>query len=209
MESHAQLSECFTKYIELKKKIDDRRRELHGLQQRRDALLDLLVYIKGQKPPKCSEFEGEDAFPMSLGKAHSKFSLTSVGILPPEECTSFYNSMYIYPIGYKSKRKYVLPGQEDQKAAYFCQIRSVNGECVFEIRTTGGKNWTGSKDEVWADFTREFKKMSFPDIEAFFGLSNETAQKIIEDMGEISVFSSYIPIHMRNRKTKRHKEAKD
>lgn len=208
MEDHAQLNDCFSRYIDLKNRIEERRRELQGLQQRRDALLDLLVFIKGQKPPKHTEFEGESGFPMVLGKAHSKFSLTSIGILPPEEYTSFYNANYIYPIGYKSKRKYASPDHDDQKLTYFCQIRSVNGECVFEIRATGGKHWVGQKDQVWSVFSREFQKtkMPFSDIESFFGLSNETAQRIIEEMGDISAFSSYVPLRMRNRKVKRVKK---
>lgn len=205
MDEHAQLNECFIKYIDIKKKTDSRRRELQGLQQRRDALLDLLVFIKGQKPIKCTEFEGQNAFPIILGKAHSKFSLTSLGILPPEEYTSFYNRMYIYPIGYKSKRKYLSPQKEEQKITYFCQIRSVNGECIFEIRATGGKHWSGPKAQVWEIFSKEFDKISFTSIEGFFGLSNETVQKMIEEMGDITPFSSYIPMRMRSKKIKKQK----
>ncbi|EIJ87853.1 hypothetical protein NEPAR06_2259 [Nematocida parisii] len=206
MEDHALLNECFTRYIEIKNKTDERRRELHGLQQRRDALLDLLVFIKGQRPLKYTEFETESTFPIVLGKAHSKFSLTSIGILPPEEYTSFYNAMYIYPIGYKIKRKYASPEGGDQKLTYFCQVRSVNGECIFEIRATGGKHWAGPRDQIWDNFSSEFQKMSFSSLEEFFGLTNETTVKLIEEMGDISIFSTYVPMKMRTRKVKKTKK---
>lgn len=206
MEEHGQLNECFMKYIDIKKKTDSRRKELQGLQKRRDALLDLLVFIKGQKPMNCSELEEESTFPIVLGKAHSKFSLTSLGILPPEEYVSFYNRMYIYPIGFKSKRKYMSPQKEEQKITYFCQVRSVNGECIFEIRATGGKHWSGPRAQVWDIFSKEFEKMSFTNIEGFFGLGNETVQKMIEEMGDISLFSSYVPLRMRSRKVKKQKK---
>ncbi|KAI5190420.1 hypothetical protein NEMIN01_1044 [Nematocida minor] len=206
MEEHTQLNECFNKYIDVKKKTDDKRRELQGLQRRRDALLDLLVFIKGQKPPKYTELENESTFPIVLGKAHSKFSLTSIGVLPPEEYTTFYNSMYIYPIGFKSKRKYASPQKEEQKLTYFCQIRSVNGECIFEIRATGGKHWAGPKEEVWGIFSKEFERISFADIESFFGIANETVQKMVEEMGDISPFSTYVPLRMRTRKAKKQKK---
>ncbi|KAI5160302.1 hypothetical protein NEAUS03_1056 [Nematocida ausubeli] len=209
MDDHTMLNECFAQYIDIKKKTDEKRRELLGLQQRRDALLDLLVFVKGQRPLKYTEFETESTFPIVLGKAHSKFSLTSIGILPPEEYTSFYSPMYIYPIGYKIKRKYASPEKGDQKLTYFCQIRSVNGECVFEIRATGGKHWAGSRSQVWSAFTSEFQKISFSSLEEFFGLTNETTTKLIEEMGDISPFTTYVPMRQRARKIKKAKREED
>lgn len=195
----SQLNAYISRYVEIKKKTEDKRKELSGLKHRRDALLDLLVYLRGQASPS-SEGGEEDAFPLILGKAHSKFTVLSTGILPPEECFSFYNSNYIYPVGYKIKRKYSAPIRANPKLLYHCQIRDLNGECIFEIRSSSGQVWSGEKEKVWAEFSSSFEKMGFPDIESFFGLNHETVQRIIEDLGDISALSSYLPLKTRSRK---------
>ncbi|OAG31243.1 hypothetical protein NEDG_01656 [Nematocida displodere] len=203
--SNAQLNEYISQYIEIRKRAEDKKKELQGLKNRRDALLDLLVYIKGQGCPTSSDLGVESVFPLVLGKAHSKFSITSVGMLPPEECFGFYNHSYIYPPGFKSRRKYNSSNRVEAKVLYYCQIRNVDGECIFEIRSSSGKVWSGKKEQAWSSFTSEFEKISFPSIESFFGLGHETVQKIIEELGDISVFSTYIPYKVRNRKGRKAK----
>ncbi|KAI5171553.1 hypothetical protein NEFER03_0875 [Nematocida sp. LUAm3] len=203
-ETHMQLNEYVNKYIEVRKRTEEKKKELHGLQMRRDALLDLLVYLKGQKAPTYSELDGDSLFPLSLGKSHSKFTVVSIGILPPEESFSFFNSNYIYPPGYKSKRKF-----GDEKSLFYCQIRNIHGECVFEIRGPSEKIWKGEKDYIWREFSLEYEKNPYSSIEAFFGLTHEVVQKIIEEMGDISMFSSYIPLRVRQRKGRRTKKEEE
>ncbi|KAI5190588.1 hypothetical protein NECID01_1029 [Nematocida sp. AWRm77] len=208
-EHNVKLNICLNKYIELKKKIEDKRKEMEHLQKRREALLDLLAYMQKQKGTE-EEGEGEkEGLPLVLGKAHSKFTLTSIGILPPEEYFSFYTPSYIYPIGYKCKRKYNSPTKSEPKLLYYCQIRNINGECVFEIRTTNGKVWAGPKDLVWSSFTSEFEKISFPNIETFFGFTHDTVQKMIEEMGDISVYPSYISYRVRSKKGRKAKKEEE
>ncbi|KAI5187224.1 hypothetical protein NEHOM01_2022 [Nematocida homosporus] len=199
-EQATRLNEYLNKYIEIRKRTEEKKKELVGLQKRRDALLDLLVYLKGPNVPTREELEGESAFPLVLGKSHSKFTVTSIGILPSEECFAFYNQNYIYPPGYKIKRKYNGLTKSDPKVVYYCQIRNENGECIFEIRTINGKIWSGSREEVWRSFSSEFEKMSFTSLENFFGLTHESIQTLIESMGDVSVLSTYIPFRIRCRK---------
>jgi len=199
-EQNARLKMQLDRYVEVKKRVEDKKKEMLGLQRRRDALLDVLVYIKGQTCPKSEEMEEEGAFPLILGKAHSKFSITSIGILPPEENMSFYGPGYIYPVGYKSKRRYNALQKSDPKVMYYCHIRNVNEECVFEIRSSKGQVWSGPRDKIWAEFSSGFEKISFMNIESFFGLTHEAVQLLIEEMGDTSVYIGYMPYKLRMRK---------
>lgn len=208
-EHNVKLNLSLNRYIEIKKKVEDKKKEMEYLQKRREALLDLLAYMKQQRAPTGEEAGEEGGLPVVLGKAHSKFTLTSIGILPPEEYFSFYTQSYIYPIGYKCKRKYNSPTKSEPKLLYYCQIRNINGECVFEIRASNGKMWTGPKELVWRSFTSEFEKISFLNIETFFGFTHETVQKMIEEMGDISVYPGYVSYRVRSKKGRKAKKEEE
>jgi len=205
-EHSVRLTMDLNRYIEIKKKVEEKKKELIEEQNRRDALLDFLVYTKGQSCPTAAELETESTFPLVLGKMHSKFSISCIGILPPEEYVGFYNTNYIYPVGYKSKRRYNALSKADPKVLYHCHIRNVNGECVFEIRSSTGRVWSGTKERIWSEFVAAFEKISFPNIESFFGLTHETVQKLIEEMGDISVYTNYVPHGTRIKRTRKGKK---
>lgn len=211
----------FDEYLIIKQRTEDARKELEGLQRKRDSMLDLLLYLRECRREGAEDFVNEPLpqvqgapegglYPLVLGKAHSKFSVMSIGVLPPEENRNFYDAKHIYPPGFKSKRKcpgYRGSGKEDSKVVYYCQVRDVDGECVFEIRTIGGRLWSGPKDAVWSEFKEDFDKLNYASIEEFFGLSHETVQKLVEEMGDVSVYDGYTLFSARIRRKKRKAES--
>ncbi|KAI5180219.1 hypothetical protein NEOKW01_0548 [Nematocida sp. AWRm80] len=201
MDQRLKLNEYLNRYIEIRKAVEEKKIELQGLQSRRDALLDLLVYIKEQSIPPSTELESHGLFPLTLGKASNKIVVTSIGILPPPEYTSFYNTSYIYTIGYKSKRKY--QSNSGDKIYYHCAIRETNGNCIFEIRNETGDIWTGTKEDTWRSFSETVSKPMNTTIESFFGLDLEPIQKLIEEIGDISQYKTYLPYKIRHKKGRR------
>lgn len=183
-------------------------REIQDLRRKRDSMLDVLLYIRSAKDSTVEDVVNEgvanEVFPVVLGKAHSKFSVTSIGFLPAEEHEEFFNELFIYPPGFRSKRKYFGSrgsGKEGVKVVYYCSIKEVEGRCVFEVRCTG-KVWEGEREAVWKEFRESFDKMSYGSIEEFFGLSHETVQRMVEEMGDCTVYGKYVASSLRPKKRK-------
>jgi F/Y-rich N-terminus len=193
-------------YLAAREKVEGALKELRALQRRRNSMLDLLLYLRQSKDsPEDFVNGGErEEYPLVLGKAHSKFSVTSIGILPPEEDPDFYSEKFIYPPGFKSKRRHLSTLSPGHKVLYHCEIKS-SGGCIFEIRSEG-RVWRGEREDVWSRFKDACDKVGCESIEEFFGLAHETVQRLVEEMGDVSQYKGYIPLSLRTSRKKRKRE---
>lgn len=136
-------------------------------------------------------------YPIILGTAHTRMSVTSLGKLPDGDEERFHSRTAIYPVGYTMRRKYTMyrdyKKKTKSKITYTCMVDSEN---VFVIKADDGHKWEG--EDCWEKFSKDFDgRMKFKDIEEFFGFTHVTLLQLIESLGDTARFKNYVPVEER------------
>ncbi|KAM0675523.1 hypothetical protein GVAV_000889 [Gurleya vavrai] len=160
--------------------------ELNSLSKHKESLIELRMYLEENEIPVYSQF------PVIIGNAFTRMSILDLGRLPDVNDLNGHTANYILPRGFKAKRRYNKHKnckRNDDKVFYICNI---NEKGEKEISCVDGK---------WTDFSK-FKEDVGGEIksfEEFFGFDNPGLIKMIEGMGDISLFTSYIPMKQRGK----------
>lgn len=133
------------------------------------------------------------SYPIIVGNALSRASVTSIGTFPPYK----FNARYIYPVGYTVKKRYKphrsYKKSMQNKVLYVCTIDNDG----ISITADDGHSWKGPR--VWEEFCKDVEITGgFKDIEDFMALNHPTITKLIEDIGPISSFDGYVPLSKRH-----------
>ncbi|TBT98598.1 hypothetical protein CWI39_2360p0010 [Hamiltosporidium magnivora] len=188
----------YTKKTHLYEERNELEIEIANLEVKKNAFIDIL------KPESISESTDKKIFPLILGTPALRMSITTLGSLPTHDHIKFHNKNTIYPIGYQCKRKYKPHNRytknNQDKIFYFCTVKDTDH--ILEISTNDGRKWTGI--DLWGLFVQDFDEVTeYGNVDEFFGLNHPTVQKMIEELGDISVFVNYLPLKERKDKKQR------
>lgn len=165
----------------------------------REKILSHIIKMNTEEPVKKIIMQ-----PIILGCSFYRMSVLNIGEVPKYFQKDHYNSNFIYPINFVSKRRYNkyngCPTKSKEKIFYRCMIH--DSKDIFEI-SCDYKKWTGK--DCWEKFVSDFDSVSeYNSLEEFYGLTNPQLQRMIEEKG-ITELTDYIPLNERKKET----EAKD
>ncbi|KAM0677105.1 hypothetical protein BDAP_002266 [Binucleata daphniae] len=177
--------------------------EINKKNEYKKTLINLHLQLEEKEAPQTSQF------PIIVGNASTRMSILDLGKLPPvntnkeaANCSNTNNELddrthtqqYIYPIGYKAKRRYNKhPNckRSDEKVFYIMHIK--NNEKEISCCDKKWTNWDEFKSEVGGEIKT---------VEEFFGLDNLAVMKLIESQGDVSVYKGYVPVSERENRNK-------
>lgn len=178
----------------------------HALLLKKDLLISELRKLQNHLSLQSTILSSDSLYtgkeyPIILGNASTRMSVLELGRLPHKSEKTNFNAMYIYPIGYKAKRKYkrhndCIKKSLDDKMFYLCSI-NLNEMC---IQCFCGRNFKGTieeKEKIWEEFRNETLDGEVENIDEFFGLSHTGLVKIIEEMGDLKGLDGYVMISNR------------
>lgn len=139
--------------------------------------------------------DSKNSYPIIVGNVLSRASVTNIGTFPPYK----YNEMYIYPNNYTVKKRFKAHKNYkksiNNKVLYLCKI----GNDGITITSDDGYVWKGQR--LWDEFKEDVGIVDeFKDIEDFMALNHPLITKMIEEIGDISLFEKYIPLAKRIQK---------
>lgn len=190
------------RYIQACKKYKSVMKEHRELESKTNALKNYQIVLKDILC-RCAGKTLETKvlvrdYPIILGSCNTRMSIVNIGTLPIGESSSFHTANAIYPINYRMRRKFAAHNKYTRKfkdkVTYICSITREN---IFEIECEDGFKWTGP--DCWKQFSGSFDEISYTNAEEFFGFTNVSLLKLIEDLGDISSFSKYVNLTERKK----------
>lgn len=159
------------------------RNALQALEVENSLLLSCINHYKSN----------QDQYPIILGNSMQRISITNIGTFPPYS----YDSNYILPIGFTSKKRYKLHANYSRsardKVLYICTVES-DGPTIL---ADDGYKWQGTN--MWEQFSKDVSvDGEYSSFEEFAGLSRSTVIKLIEGLGDVSTLNGYIPYDKRH-----------
>lgn len=135
-------------------------------------------------------------YPIIIGNASTRMSVLVLGILPPVDRYDLIKSKSIFPIGFVAKRKYKQHVEckkkgVDEKVFYMCKV----DKCPY-IECVCGRKY---KYDEWDLFKEDTKCEDIQSMEEFFGLTYVGLVRMIEEMGDVSVYKNYEKISDRQK----------
>lgn len=128
-------------------------------------------------------------YPIIIGNASTRMSVLVLGTLPSPSDSHLIKQKAIFPVGFVAKRKYKMHENckkktVDEKIFYLCKV----GEVPY-IECVCGKRYV---DKEWELFKSDVKCTEIENMEDFFGLTYGGIVKMIEEMGDVSVYEGYV-----------------
>lgn len=164
-------------------------KDLESKNAYKTSLISLHLQLEEKDQPQTSQF------PIIVGNASTRMSILDLGRFATENIDMYHTPAYIFPIGYKAKRRYNKhPNckRSDEKVFYILQMKE-NLEKEISCSDKRWTSWEEFKNEVGGDIKT---------VEEFFGLDNLAVMKLIESLGDVSIFKNYIPVVERDNKEK-------
>ncbi|KAF7683789.1 hypothetical protein TCON_1013 [Astathelohania contejeani] len=175
-------------------------KELDTKIKKRNILLEI-ISIDRKEPPSMPG-TNIPGFPMIVGHSNFRMSIVNPGVLPSPDQSRYWTTTAIFPIGYRAKRKYKphlqYAKKEKEKIIYYMTVHP--DDRFLEIEADDGKIWNG--DNAWELFKEQCDGASdYKNIEDFFGFRQQSVIRMIESMGDVSLYSGYVSLSERNGQT--------
>lgn len=122
--------------------------------------------------------------PIIIGNANTRMSILEIGKINLNNI--LINNGYIFPIGFRAKRKYLkhndcIKKTSDGKIFYFCKVTD-----KWIIECTCGKEYND-----FEGFKNDFASFDISTPEDFFGLTHPSVVAMIEGMAEVDKVDGY------------------
>jgi hypothetical protein len=132
-------------------------------------------------------------YPVIVGNGLSRASISYIGTFPPYS----FNKNYIYPLHYSVKKRFKphlnYKKSMNNKVLYICNIENDG----INVTADDGYVWKGTN--LWKDLKNDLGITDeFSSIEDFMGLTNHIVIKMIENIGDVSVYDGYVPLNKRS-----------
>ncbi|KAM0686674.1 hypothetical protein COBT_002096 [Conglomerata obtusa] len=184
------INNIFSKQLARKKHLTQIQFELQEKLEVLSKHKESLILLHNQLEEK--EILPTSQFPIIIGNAHTRMSILDLGQLSTTDVDVFHTSQYIFPKNYKAKRKFIKHKdcrRNDDRVFYICFVDQFGNK---EISCVDKKwnDWESFKNDVGGNIN------SFGE---FFGFENIGLIKMIESLGDISIYKNYIPLKNRGK----------